>query len=44
MAELLLGKYANDTFFLLDGTETSLPMPRHLELFGERSGLKLNLE
>ena len=42
--ELLLGHYADDTFFLLDETKTSLPMPRHLELFGERSGMKLNLE
>ena len=43
--EFLLGQYADDTFFLLDGTQTSLSQCLHtLELFGECSGLKVNVE
>ena len=43
--EFLLGQYADDTFFLLDGTQTSLSQCLDtLELFGECSGLKLNVE
>ena len=43
--EFLLGQYADDTFFLLDGTQTSLPQCLDtLELFGECSGLKVNVE
>ena len=43
--EFLLGQYADDTFFLLDGTQTSLSKCLDtLELFGESSGLKVNVE
>ena len=43
--EFLLGQYADDTFFLLDGTQTSLSQCLDtLELFGECSGLKVNVE
>ena len=43
--ELLLGQYADDTFFLLDATQTSLSQCLDtLELFGECSGLKVNVE
>ena len=43
--EFLLGPYADDTFFLLDGTQTSLSSCLDtLELFGECSGLKVNVE
>ena len=43
--EFLLGQYADDTFFLLDGTQTSLShCLGTLELFGECSGLKVNIE
>ena len=43
--EFLLGQYADDTFFLLDGTRTSLSQCLDtLELFGECSGLKVNVE
>ena len=43
--EFLLGQYADDTFFLLDGTQTSLSQCLDtLELFGECSGLKENVE
>ena len=42
--EFLLGQYADDTFFLLDGTQTSLSQCLDtLELFGECSGLKVNV-
>ena len=38
-------QYADDTFFLLDGTQTSLSQCLDtLELFGECSGLKVNVE
>ena len=41
----MLGQYADDTFFLLDGTQTSLSSCLDtLELFGECSGLKVNVE
>ena len=41
----LLGQYADDTLFLLDGTQTSLSSCLDtLELFGECSGLKVNVE
>ena len=43
--EFLLRQYADDTFFLLDGTQTSLSQCLDtLELFGECSGLKVNVE
>ena len=43
--ESFLGQYADDTFFLLDGTQTSLSQCLDtLELFGECSGLKVNVE
>ncbi|KAK2549422.1 LINE-1 retrotransposable element ORF2 protein [Acropora cervicornis] len=43
--EFLLGQYADDTFFLLDGTQTSLSQRLDtLELLGECSGLKVNVE
>ena len=43
--EIVIGQYADDTFFLLDGSENSLLCCLELlELFGECSGLKLNAE
>ena len=43
--EFLLGQYADDTFFLLDGNQTSLSQCLDtMELFGECSGLKVNVE
>ena len=43
--EFLIGQYADDTVFLLDGTQTSLSQCLDtLELFGECSGLKVNVE
>ena len=43
--EFLLRQYADDTFFLLDGTHNSLSQCLDtLELFGECSGLKVNVE
>lgn len=43
--EFLLGQYADDTFFLLDGTQTSLSQCLDtMKLFGECSGLKVNVE
>ena len=43
--EFLLGQNADDTFFLLDGTQTSLSYCLDtLELFGECFGLKVNVE
>ena len=45
LEEFLLGQYADDTFFVLDGTQTSLSQCLdNLELFGECSGLKGNVE
>lgn len=39
------GQYADDTFFLLDGAQSSLSQCLNtLELFGECSGLKMNTE
>ena len=43
--KFLPGQYADDTFFLLDGTQTSLSQCLDtLELFGECSVLKVNIE
>ena len=43
--EFLLGQYADDPFFLLHGTQTSLSQCLDtLELFGECSSLKVNVE
>ena len=43
--EFVLGQYADDTFFLLDGAQSSLSQCLNtLELFGECSGLKMNTE
>ena len=43
--EFLIGQYADDTFFTLDGPESSLQHCLNtLELYAECSGLKINIE
>ena len=43
--EFILGQYADDTFFLLDGTESSLyHCLNALDLFAECSGLRVNMD
>ena len=43
--EFLIGQYADDTFFILDGPESSLQHCLNtLELYAECSGLKINIE
>ena len=43
--ESVLGQFVDDTFFLIDGTQTSLSQCLDtLELFGECSGQKVNVE
>ena len=44
-SEFLIGQYADDTFFSLDGSESSLHHCLNpLELFAKGSGLKVNID